>query len=1133
MAEGTLVVNIRNLESALAGVGDLGAQFDSAASVSGSLDGGVGDVAGQLTGQVSGLFDLDAAALIAQINELFGALEIQVEADPAAALGGFEQRIGAADQAINGDLIGQIQSIVEAVEGIVDGIPANRTEVFSALVDQLLQVLASLEGPEATTIRAWVQSVQDLSRTLLPLIEGAATAADPSALVVQVFQQALDNVLNTLGMGSVQQLINQLETFLSSLLPSAVVTPVATGLTTLTVGFSQTLTLASADYVPFREAVVATATTMQTLRQDLRPLLSALNRVLETPLFQPNALETYLREQLEQALAVPIRDAQRIDDPFNALFDRIDTAIEGIDLGFVRDEVLGFFETTRDTLETVNLGAIGTTLQGALAPVEQVVSDLESGVGDLLAEIAEFFDGLGQRLRDLAGTVGDFLPNGQFQYRFEQDLRQLFEQAEGAIAGDPGNPSAPSLAGTLQNFQAFLDGTLGQLSGVLSPLGDTLTEVRDQAVDGINEFTTFITGLNIPQLLADLRAKVVDILDQLAPIDFAVVIDPVVAEMESAAASLGQIDPASLNDLLREALKAALDLVITIDLSGTITPPLREGFQAIKQVPQAAIDALQQGYESAIAMLDALNPEQLLGALFSAFAVVEDAIASLDLTLLLKPLDDLHAQYLQAPLVALQPSTLLEPVTEAFQTVTAQFDQIDSAQILAPLNQLLDQLKASVTGLDLTRWIDQLLDLINQMKQGLQAIRPSTLLQPLTAEFARLETELDRVKPSVLFQPAVALAAPLVALIDDVQQTVVDALHAMFQAPLALLDQLQPEALTAQIHRAIDRVLAALRSLNLPGRFNQLKAQHFDLRAAVQVPGAEAKLALVGNLDPEAELGDLVALYTQLVGGLEALKQNLDLRNLGELYIELRQRLLGLLPPYARELLDVETFKRVMRLADPTRFLTALDERFDALKARLLPIRPEDMGAELDATYDAVLGLLDGLAIEDSLGQVRDTVARLQGIVTGLRVDFLAGDIDQVIDQVRALIDGLDPARMLTGLDGLYQRLLDVVENTLPSRLLAGLNTLLDQIKGLLTTVNPRLALQQPLLEAWAAIQTALEEIDVTVVLTPLIDKLDELQGEFELSLGRTEDAFDDMLRAARNALSGSASASVSGGVNL
>lgn len=1133
MAEGTLVVNIRNLESTLAGVGDLGGAFEAAASTSGALSGGVGAVGGQLTGQVSGLFDLDVAALIAQINELLGGvIELQAEADPTAALGGFEQRIGAADQAISGDLVGQIQAIVQAVEGIVEGIPENRTEIFNTLVDQLLGVLGSLEGPEAETIRAWVQSVQELSRTLLPLIDQAATATDPQALVVQVFQRALDAVLNTLGVGPVQHLIDQLEAFLASLLPTAVVDPVAAGLTLLSGRFSQTLVLAPADYPQFREAVVETSIALQTLRQDLRPLLGEINRVLETPLFQPNTLENFLREQLEQALAVPIREAQRIEDPFNALFDRLDTAIEGIDLSVVRDEVLAFFATTRDTLETVNLGGIGTTLQGALVPVEQVMGDLERGVGDLLGEIAAFFAGLVQRLRSLAETVGEFLPNGQFQYRFEHDLRQLFERAEVAIAGDSTNPSTPSLRGTLQEFQSLLDGTLGQLSDLLSPLETTLSEVADQAVAGINDFTSFLSGLNIPALLEDLRAKVVDILDQLAPIDFAAVIDPVVAEMESAADSLRQIDPASLNDLLREALKAALDLVITIDLSGTITPPLREGFEEIKRLPQSAIDALQAGYEEALALLNSLNPAQLLSALFSAFEVVEDAIAALDLTALLKPLDDLHAQYLQAPLASLQPAQLLQPLSAAFQKVTASFDRFDSAQIIAPLTQLLDRLKTSLTGLDLAQWIDDLLALVNQVKDGIQAIRPSELLAPLAEEFARLETELDRVKPSVLFQPAVELAAPLVALIDDVQQSVVTALHAMFQAPLALLDQLQPEVLTAQIHGAIDAVLAALRSLNLPARFNQLKAQHFDLRLAVQTPGAEAKLALVGNLDPEVELGDLVALYSRLVSGLEALKQNLDLRSLGVLYIELRDKLLGLLPPYARELLDVETFKRVMRLADPTRFLTALDERFEALKARLLPIRPEDIGAELDATYDAVVGLLEGLAIEDSLAQVRTTIERLQGIVTGLRIDFLAADIDQALAQVRAVVDGLDPMGMAAGLDAIYQRLVEVVEDTLPSRLLAGLNILLDQVKGLINSVNPRVVLELPLLAAWAAIQTALDDIDLTVVLTPLIDKLDELQVEFELSLGRTEDAFDDMLRAARNALSGSG-ASASGGISL
>lgn len=1132
MAEGTLVVNIRDLESSLGGVSDLGVQFEAAATASGSLSGGVSGVEGQLTEQVSGLFEFDSAALIAQINELFEALELQADVDPTPALAGFEQRIGAADQAIGGDLVGQIQSVIDAVQGLANGIPENRTEVFNALVDQLLRVLGSLEGPEAETIRAWVQSVQELSRNLLPLIEQAETVEDPQALVVQVFQQALDNVLDTLGYGSVRHLIDQLEAFLTALLPAAVVEPVTNGLTVLSGSFSQTLSLAPADYPQFRDGVVETSIALQTLRRDLRPLLNEINRLLETPLFQPHALENYLREQLGQALAVPIREAQRIEDPFNALFDRIDTAIEGIDLSIVRDEVLGFFETTRDTLETVDLGRVGDTLQAGLAPVEQVVNDLESGVGDLLADIAEFFDGLVQQLRDLAGNVGEFLPNGQFEYRFEQDLRGLFEQAEVAIAGDPTNPSAPSLAGSLAEFQSLLDSTLGQLNDLLTPLESAITDVTDQAVAGIHDFTSFLTGLNIPDLLEELRTKVAEILDQLAPVDFAVVIDPVVAEMESAADSLRQIDPESLNELLREALKVALDLVITIDLSGTITPPLRQGFADIKRVPQAAIDALQAGYEDALNLLDALNPTQLLTVLFSAFDVVAEAIAALDLTALLKPLDDLHEQYLQAPLAELQPDRLLVPLSEAFETATASFDQLDSAQIIAPLTQLLDRLKASVTGLDLTRWIDDLLALVDQIQAGIQAIRPSELLAPLAAEFARIETELDRFSPSVLFAPAIELAAPLVALIDDVQESVVNALHAMFQAPLALLDQLQPEALTAQIHGAIDTVLAALRSLNLPGRFNQLKAQHFDLRLAVQTPGAEAKLALVSNLDPEAELGELVALYSRLVAGLEALKQNLDLSHLGDLYVELREKLLGLLPPYARQLLDVETFKRVMRLADPTRFLTALDERFAALKARLLPIRPEDIGAELDATYDQVVGLLDGLAIADSLAQVQNTIARLQGVVTNLRVDFLANDIDQALDQVRALIDGLDPMRMTAGLDAIYQRLRSVVEATLPSRLLAGLTALLDQVKGLVNSVNPRVLLEPPLLAAWAAIQGALDEIDLTVVLMPLLDKLDELQVEFELGLGRTEMAFDDMLRAARNALSGSG-ASASTGVSL
>ena len=61
------------------------------------------------------------------------------------------------------------------------------------------------------------------------------------------------------------------------------------------------------------------------------------------------------------------------------------------------------------------------------------------------------------------------------------------------------------------------------------------------------------------------------------------------------------------------------------------------------------------------------------------------------------------------------------------------------------------------------------------------------------------------------------------------------------------------------------------------------------------------------------------------------------------------------------------------------------------MKTRLIPIRPQDIAAELDATYETVLGLVDDLDIADSLNQVKDTINRLKDIVASVRVDFLAG----------------------------------------------------------------------------------------------------------------------------------------------
>ena len=61
-----------------------------------------------------------------------------------------------------------------------------------------------------------------------------------------------------------------------------------------------------------------------------------------------------------------------------------------------------------------------------------------------------------------------------------------------------------------------------------------------------------------------------------------------------------------------------------------------------------------------------------------------------------------------------------------------------------------------------------------------------------------------------------------------------------------------------------------------------------------------------------------------------------------------------------------------------------------------------------------------------------------------------------------------------------------------------------------------------PLEEAWEAVEGLLGELDVSVVLSPVVEELDELELALEEGIGRTEEAFDELLAAAQQALSGS-----------
>lgn len=1133
MPEGSLQTNITSLQGMLEGIGTLVGSEEEGGLAAAAAITGPGDLlnlfSNQLSGQMDAVFDFRGGDDINNIGAFFDTLRGQLENRPDQALTGFSDRINVTSQQLQQGLQSSIDQSLGDLTGLLDQLPTTPSAIAQSVLDQLLNILANLSGPEASKIQAWASGIREQLDTFLPLFEEFDNVDDPVSIAVQIFTQAVTDMLQIFGYEPVQKLLDDIASLAENAFPEAAITDVSAIIDVLDGSLDELSASTGAEFSVFRDRIYTTGTHINNAIDTLQPVMGSLRRLTEIELLQPGALESFLREKLQDILDVRINETQKIDDPFNALFDSIDEAIDAVDFNAVVDEIRGFFDQINSAIATIDLPNLSDLLGDQLQQLTQVIDDLQGGVNQLLSDIQQHFEQLAGEARELAGQFGHFDENDEFHFNFETDLQQVLEQARQAIAGNPEDPDTSSVASYLEDFRQTISSFIEQLNDLLDPVNTSLTTVRDDAVNGVNTFRTFLEGLDIAALMNDLAARVEEIIDALLPIDINDLTTPIIAEINDAEQSLSQINPDDLNDLLKEALKVALDVVISIDFTAEISDPLGELFDTAKAETQGVIDQLQRRYEESLSVLDQLNPQQLLEVLFAAYDIIKQQTDSLQITALLSPLDELHEQYLQQPLEALKPSTLLAPVSDAYQNSIGVLDEINGSEIIAPLSEALESVKSEISNFDAAAPLNEIRNHIDAIRTRIENTRPSDIMDPLITEFSRLESELDRFSPSVLLGPVADLATPLLGVLEDIQQEAVDALHEVYQGPLAALDALDPDRFTEQVQGQLTAAITTLDSLGIDQRINQLKGKHFDLRA--NIGEDQRKLDLVVLVDIQNSLGEISQTYTALKTTLVNIRDGLDFSGLRSLYDEVLEKLESLLPPYARQALDAETFRRLMRLADPTRFLEELDTRFQALRERVIPLSPEDIAAELDETYDTLLGQVENLdpgpAIDDIIAQME----QLKGVVESLRIDFLADDIDRVMNDFRSVMNGFNVARLYPPLDSLHNEIKVIVGETLPSAIFAELDTTSAGIRSLVDDMDPRVLLGDPLELAWELVQGLLDGVDFGVVLAPLVEKIDELEADFALALQDTENAFDAMLGSGRRALGSGGSASVGGSI--
>lgn len=1075
--------------------------------------------------QFSAVFDLDADALIANAASLLRKLADDLGLDQLEGIAAFAAKLDNVDELLKGNWQVGLNDVLAIARDLDNHLPASGLAMLGGLGDRLLNLHGALTGPEAQQILSWFEGVRKQLNDFEVYVQRVDDGEDPATLLLELLGSTLADILAIFNIAPIQRAISFLDAAPFNLLPQQIITDFTAQKPNVTAAFPA-LQAAVNDEEAFMNAAIAHHEAMLKMQDLMRQLVVGLEDLANLEILHPGALAKRLGALISDAVKVDVVDNRKIKDPFEKLFDTIDGALADFDFSQIRDDILGQFDELRKLLEGAKLDKVLPDLTDALDHVDDAVRTARDGIVDLQGDASKGIQDVRGHIRDFLAPIGSFDASDNFVYVFETDLRNVLDNGKQFIEGDPNNPDDNGIRG---NLETWLDTAKGFFQGMetqLQPVADNVEQVKTDAIDAITTFKDFVAGLDMPTIMADLAKELETVIDKLTAVDFRQVTDPIVAELKVNGDKLGQINTDDLNDMLKAALSEALKVVVDIDLTATITNPLKDEMATVKALPALAIEELQRRYEEALAFLDELSPEQLLQVLFEAFNVITDALNQLDLTVVLAELDKLHQTYLQDPFNRLKPSALLEPLTGQVKELTAHFDALDAGTLLEPLQEKLDVLKQAVTSLDLTAPLDELEALSAPIKQQLADLRPSDAIQGLEDTFAQLEAALDKLKPSEIMAPAAQVAEKMTAFLETVQEDFIESLFNMFQEPLQLLERLNPEKLIDEITEKLDAVVSLLKTADPIGIYQQLKASHFDLRSSISSGGLEANLEFSAILDPEPMFGELVAMYKAALENLTGLKDQLTLASLQQTYDELHEGVMDLLPPYAKALMDPATFKKMMGLADPTRFLTELDARFDTLKNKILFIRPQDLGQELDQSYDALLAVVDSWTFGDLINDLKTKIQAIKDMIDGLRIDFLADDLNKALGDVRGMLQGLDPTRLFDELDGLHTSLAGIITDVKPSTLLADLLPVAQVVQDILNALNLEDELKQPLLDTWDLVLEQLADIDFRVLVEPVSERLDELEAELIASLRLVEGAFDDMLKAGQAALGGSGGAS-------
>jgi hypothetical protein len=714
------------------------------------------------------------------------------------------------------DLQAQLQSVLNALDGVLFEVIASVRNLFTQLKEALRSVASALGSYDEEgnfqfqvqqEIESFLKEIQTaLQETIRPLLDqfkttvgsalqgvqdGLAAVGDEIEAVKSELQQTLQGVHQELEgldvQGTLEGIRQQLDGMLGELGAidfDPVVDPVVAEINEMRDALSEIDVSSLSDFTRTALRTAVEVVIDIDFADDIADaLLDEIDDILEIPRSALDDLETGVGAALQQFGELA---PETLLAPLDDLFDPITEHLDALDLESLLDPLDDWYERALQQLDDVSPAALlqplvdlYDELQGAfdaispaelIRPLQEAIDDVKAEIQAIdLGSIAAQLGGVTERVK---GLLDELSPESLLD-----PLVNAFDKIMGALDRfDPGALLSPfadvfnALVGPLANLTADHARLIAEIFGLLRGLLEAFDpqHIFQVVREGAAAVQSALQQLNVGGLIAELRGphQALEVALQAGGVAGDGALTARVEGLNPMRdPTIGQV----VSDFQRfqSQISALAEAQPPEDLVGRyqeVRPRLESLIPTWAQ-EDLTPEAIRRAFERA-------NPLSIEAEVEQLYETIKEQVRNFDPRIVQ---DNVRASFdqVKTAILALDPETIVGQVQEVLDALTQRLDAVNLQFVADELEDLAGEVQAIVAGLDPRPIVDQLQELVDEVTQMAGAFKPSEVLGDLQAPLDEAKDLVGEFAPDAFKEPILEVFQAIQDIVKDVDLVIV------------------------------------------------------------------------------------------------------------------------------------------------------------------------------------------------------------------------------------------------------------------------------------------------------------------------------------------------------------------------